>query len=62
MVRIWSPTTGEPIAVLDGRSLWLPRLSVSADGRTLAAAGNDNHVRIWDMDGIGEARADRPHR
>jgi hypothetical protein len=26
----------------------------------IAAAGGDNHVRAWDMDGIGEVRVERP--
>jgi hypothetical protein len=28
----------------------------------LAAAGYDNHVRAWDLDGIDEAKADRMHQ
>jgi WD40 repeat protein len=62
MVRIWSLTTGEQVAALDGRSPRSPRIAFSADGRTLVAAGSDNHVRVWDLDGIGEASAERPGR
>jgi hypothetical protein len=39
----------------------LPRVAFFADGQILAAAG-DNHVRIWSMDSIGEAGADRRRR
>jgi WD40 repeat protein len=60
MVRIWSPTNGKPIAALDGRSSWLDLVAFSAYGRTLAAAGNDNQIRVWDLDGIGDVRANRP--
>ena len=69
-------TTGELLAALDGRTSWLPRIAFSADGRTLVAAGSDNHIRVWDMDdigggtgtgqepkvGIGPALSDRPGR
>ena len=55
MVRIWRVETGEPVVSLDGRSQVLPQVFLSADGRMLAAAGyGDNHVRVWDMDELGE--------
>ena len=47
---------------LDGGSPWIPRLACSADGRTLAAAGGDDHIRVWDIAGIGEATADQSRR
>jgi WD40 repeat protein len=56
------PDSGELVAALDGRSSWPPRIAFSADGGTLAAAGGDNHIRVWEMDGIGEARVDLPRR
>jgi WD40 repeat protein len=58
MVRLWSPATGEPLGVIDGRSPGLSRVAFSADGRTLIAVGTDHHLRVWDMDPI----VDRPGR
>jgi WD40 repeat protein len=51
--------TGERIASLDGRSTWLPRVVFSADGRVLAAAGSDNHIRMWEMSDIDATVPDR---
>jgi WD40 repeat protein len=62
MVRLWSPATGEGLAVLDGRSSWLAQVAFSADGRTLVAAGSDIDIRVWDVDGVGEGGADPPRR
>jgi WD40 repeat protein len=59
MVRIWKVGTGELVVGLDGDSLSLPWLSLSADGRRVAAAGcGDNHVRVWDLDAIDETSVD----
>jgi hypothetical protein len=60
MVRLWCPTTGERLAVLDGRTWWLAEAASTADGRTLVAAGSDSDIRVWDMGGVGEGGADPP--
>jgi WD40 repeat protein len=62
VVRLWSPTTGEPLAVLEDPSSWVPRIAFSADGRTLVTAGIDDHIRVWDVDGIGRGGAAPPRR
>jgi WD40 repeat protein len=61
MVRIWRVETGEPVVSPDGRTSVVPQVCLSADGRMLASAGwGDDHIRVWDLDEIGETSSRGP--
>jgi WD40 repeat protein len=48
-VRVYDVATGELRLGPSGPVSWVDRLSLSADGRTLATGGWDGIVRIWDL-------------
>jgi WD40 repeat protein len=54
-VRLWT-VGGRPVRVLDGHkgSVW--SLSFAGDGKTLATAGADGTVRLWEL-ATGRERA-----
>ncbi len=48
-LEIWSIANGNRIASIEGYSGWVKCVDVSADGKFVAAGGNDGVIRVWDM-------------
>ncbi|WP_078624075.1 hypothetical protein [Streptomyces monomycini] len=48
-VRVWNLATGRLTATLSGATGTVQRLSITADGQTLAAADSDRTIRVWDV-------------
>jgi WD40 repeat protein len=48
-IRIWQVATGKSIRELGDALIGSWDLALFPDGRTLADAGDDNHIRIWDL-------------
>lgn len=47
-VRVWSPTSGEQLAVLRVPGSTVTQVEFSPDGSQIAAGSRDGNVRIWD--------------
>jgi WD40 repeat protein len=56
-VKVWSAKTGRLEQTLDADGVLSGRLSVSADGRLIAAGGDDGRVYLWDRFDAGRRGA-----
>ncbi len=50
-IEIWSVENGKLIASIEGQSGWVYCVDVSADGNFIAAGGNDDVIRVWNIKG-----------
>jgi WD40 repeat protein len=50
-VRVWDLALGRCAAVLEGHTIWVTSVAVSADGRAAVSGADDRTVRVWDLVG-----------
>jgi WD40 repeat protein len=50
LITLWDVETGQPIRNFLGHTQPIPELSISLDGKTLAASSRDGTVRLWNVD------------
>eukprot|EP00004_Rigifila_ramosa_P012092 TRINITY_DN2598_c0_g1_i1.p1 TRINITY_DN2598_c0_g1~~TRINITY_DN2598_c0_g1_i1.p1 ORF type:complete len:461 (-),score=82.87 TRINITY_DN2598_c0_g1_i1:521-1882(-) len=48
-VRIWNPTNGQCLHVLEGHTNPIMALDFSADGKKLLSSSSDSTIRMWDV-------------
>lgn len=60
MVRLWEPTTGRQVAVLEGGSAWVEHVAWG-DAPYLLATAAGRHLKFWTAEGTLLYVADPPH-
>jgi WD40 repeat protein len=49
---LWSVATGRELRRVDGQAIWLSHVAFSPVGRTRVATGDDDDIRLWDLDSL----------
>jgi len=49
-IRLWTPSTGQQVGILEGHTNAIISVSFSCDGHLLASKSGDGTVRIWRTD------------
>jgi WD40 repeat protein len=47
-IRLWDPSTGKEVRILEGHKSFINCIALSADGKWLASGSQDNGLRLWD--------------
>jgi WD40 repeat protein len=55
-VKLWSISQATEVATMIGHSAQLFAMDFAPDGRTLATAGVDGAIKLWDLPGLGKDR------
>jgi WD40 repeat protein len=50
-IRLWNPSTGKQIAVMDGLETPVVSMAVSPNGKRLASCCSDGSVYLWELEG-----------
>ncbi|MDA7950815.1 MAG: WD40 repeat domain-containing protein [Pirellulaceae bacterium] len=50
LIRVWNRNTGELVWKLTGHQDWVRAAQFSPDGKSMATAGNDREIFLWDME------------
>ena len=59
-IKVWNATDGELVREIPARLAMVRDLSFSPDGMTLASAGNDSSIALWDVETGAPKAGSRP--